>query len=85
MTYGKIRKNPVQFLSLTGFTFQGFETFLPAFKYQWDEYNSPYTLKGKARERISYGRKSGLLPLISDKWLFILDIIPIRLLSEQIL
>jgi hypothetical protein len=67
MTYGKIRKNPVQFLSLTGFTFQEFETFLPAFKYQWDEYTSPYTLKGKVRERISYGRKSSLLPLISDK------------------
>jgi len=33
MKYDKIRRNPKQLLSLTGFTISEFEAFLPAFKY----------------------------------------------------
>jgi hypothetical protein len=62
MRYDKVRKNPPQLLSLTGFTVAEFDALLPTFKYEWDEYYSRYTLTGKLRERISYGRKTGLLP-----------------------
>lgn len=37
MKYDKIRKNPKQLLSLTGFIDMEFEAFLPTFKYHWEE------------------------------------------------
>ncbi|MDH6355823.1 hypothetical protein M2132_002170 [Dysgonomonas sp. PH5-45] len=73
MKYDKIRKNPKQLLSLTGFSLSEFEAFLPTFQYHWEEYHSHYTLKGKPRIRVSYGRKSSQLPCITDKLLFILS------------
>lgn len=73
MKYDKIKKNPIQLLSLTGFNNTEFEAFIPVFKYHWDEYYSHFTLKGKERERISYNRKTSQLPLIGDKLLFILS------------
>ncbi len=73
MKYDKIRKNLKQFLSLTGFSLSEFEAFSPTFKHHWDEYHSHFTLKGKARIRVSYGRKSSQLPFIRDKLLFILS------------
>jgi len=72
MKYDKVRKNAPQLLSLTSLTVTEFEAFLPTFKYHWDEYYAHYTLKGKLRERISYGRKTGNLPMIADKLLFVL-------------
>ncbi|KAA6302841.1 MAG: hypothetical protein EZS26_001011 [Candidatus Ordinivivax streblomastigis] len=82
MKYDKVRKNAPQLLSLTGFTIPEFESFLPPFQYEWEEYYSHYTLKGKVRERISYGRKTGLLPMISDKLLFILSYLKNNPLQE---
>lgn len=73
MKYDKIRKNPSQLLSLTGFTLIEFEAFLPTFKHHWDEYYSHFTLKGKLRERVSYNRRSSLLPRPEEKLLFILS------------
>lgn len=82
MKYDKIRKNPKQLLSLTGFTVVEFEAFLPTFKYHWEEYYSHFTLTGKPRERISYNRKSGKIPLIGDKLLFILSYLKNNPLQE---
>ena len=82
MNYDKVRKNPVQLLSLTGFTVEEFESLLPIFKYEWEAYYSHYTLKGKVRERLSYGRKTGLLPMISDKLLFLLSYLKNNPLQE---
>lgn len=73
MRYDKVRRNAPRMLSLTSLTVSEFEALLPTFKYHWDEYYSHYTLKGKLRERISYGRKTGKLPMIEDKLLFILS------------
>lgn len=73
MKYDRIGRNPKQLLSLTGFTISEFDAFLPTFKYHRDEYNAHFTLKGKPRIRISYGRKSSVLPYITDKLLFILS------------
>ena len=82
MKYDKVRKNAPQLLSLTGLTVSEFEALLPTFKYHWDEYYSHYTLKGKLRERISYGRKTGKLPMIGDKLLFILSYLKNNPLQE---
>ena len=82
MKYDKVKKNPAQLLSLTGFTISEFESLVPTFKYEWDEFYSHFTLKGKERERISYNRKTSLLPLISDKMLFILSYLKNNPLQE---
>jgi len=82
MKYDKVRKNAPQLLSLTSMTVTEFEALLPTFKYHWDEYYAHYTLKGKLRERISYGRKTGKLPMISDKLLFILSYLKNNPLQE---
>lgn len=47
MKYDKVKRHPVQLLSLTGFTREEFEVFLPAFELQWQEYYSHSTLRGK--------------------------------------
>jgi hypothetical protein len=73
MRYDKVRKNTPRVLSITSLTVAEFEALVPTFKHHWDEYYSHYTLKGKVCERISYGRKTGKLPLIADKLLFILS------------
>ena len=71
MKYEKARKNAPQMLSLTSLTVSEFKALLPSFRYHWDEYYSRYTLKGKLRERISYGRVTGKLPMIGDKLLWL--------------
>ena len=82
MKYDKVRKNAPQLLSLTSMTATEFEALIPTFKYHWEEYYSHYTLKGKLRERISYGRKTGKLPKIADKLLFILSYLKNNPLQE---
>jgi hypothetical protein len=82
MRYDKVKKNAPQMLSLTGFTVSEFESFLPAFKDQWEAYHAHYTLKGKLRERISCGRKTGKLSTIADKLLFILSYLKNHPLQE---
>ena len=82
MRYEKVRKNAPQLLSLTSLTVSEFEALLPSFHYHWDEYYSRYTLKGKLRERISYGRVTGKLPMIGDKLLFILSFLKNNPLQE---
>ena len=82
MKYDKLRRTPKQLLSLTGFTLEEFEAFIPFFKYHWDEYYSHYTLKGKIRIRISYNRTSSQLPCITDKLLFILSYLKNNPLQE---
>jgi len=69
-------------LSLTGFTVAEFESLLPTFSWEWEEYYSHFTLKGKIRERVSYNRKSGKLPKIGDKLLFILSYLKNNPLQE---
>ena len=82
MKYEKVRKNAPQLLSLTSLSVSEFDALLPSFKYHWDEYYSRYTLEGKLRERISYGRITGKLPMIGDKLLFILSYLKNNPLQE---
>lgn len=72
MYYDKIRHRPSQILTATGLTLVELEALLITFQYPWDEYYTHFTLKGKVRERISYNRKTNVLPLIQDKMFFIL-------------
>jgi hypothetical protein len=80
--YDKVKKNATQMLSLTGLTVCEFESLLPTFKCEWEEYYSHFTLKGEVRQRISYGRKTGKLPMIGDKLLFILSYLKNNPLQE---
>jgi hypothetical protein len=73
VTYDRVKKNAPQLLSLTGFTSVEFDSLLPTFKYEWEEYYAHFTLKGKVRQRISYNRKTSKIPVIGDKLLFILS------------
>ena len=82
MQYDKIRRNPPQLLSLTGFTEREFEAFIPSFQYHWESYYSCFTLKGKPRYRLSYNRKTSKLPMIRDKLLFILSYLKNNPLQE---
>ena len=68
----KIRKNPVQFLSLTGFTLEEFDELATEFRHEWEEYSRRFTLEGKPRQRIALPRKTNVLPGVQDKLLFIL-------------
>ena len=68
----KIKKNPVQFLSLTGFTPDEFDDLAMEFHVEWEQYSSHYTLEGKPRQRIALPRKTSVLPGSQDKLLFIL-------------
>ena len=70
MYYGKIRHRYSQELAATGLTPAEFDALLITFKYHWEEYYSHFTLEGKVRQRISYNRKTSVLPLIQDKMFF---------------
>ena len=72
MYYDKIRHRHSQVLAATGLTPVEFDALLITFKYHWDEYYNHFTLEGKVRQRISYNRKTSVLPLIQDKMFFIL-------------
>ena len=82
MRYEKARKNAPQLFSLTSLTVSEFEVLLPSFKHHWDDYYLRYTLEGNLRERISYGRVTGKLPMIGDKLLFILSFLKNNPLQE---
>lgn len=68
----KIRRNPAQFLSLTGFTAKEFDELALEFRIEWEQYSSHFTLKGKPRQRKALPRKTNVLPGYYDKLLFIL-------------
>ena len=68
----KLKKNLVQFLSLTGFSSQEFDELATEFRIEWDQHSSHFTLEGKQRQRIALPRKTNVLPGYQDKLLFIL-------------
>ena len=82
MYYDKIRCRHSQVLAATGLTPVEFDALLITFKYHWDEYYSHFTLEGKVRQRISYNRKTSVLPLIQDKMFFILVYLKTNPLQE---
>ena len=82
MYYDKIRHRNNQVLAATGLTPVEFDALLVTFKYHWDDYYSHFTLEGKVRQRISYNRKTSVLPLIQDKMFFILVYLKTNPLQE---
>ena len=70
--YHKIKKRPVQLMSITGLNVEDFNFLLPYFKAEWDEYNDHSTLDGKPRQRRTFARKDTVLPKMSDKLMFLL-------------
>ncbi len=70
MQYDKIKKRPVQFLSMTGLKLEDFNFLVPYFKAEWDEYNDHFTFTGKLCQRRTYTRKDSILPKMADKLIF---------------
>src|ERR1035437_1175429 len=68
----RIRKNPAQFLSLTGFTAEEFDELALEFRIEWEQHSSHFTLAGKQRQRMALPRKTNVLPGFQDKLLFLL-------------
>ncbi len=68
----KARKNPVQFLSLTGFTPDQFDELASEFRIEWEDYSNHFTLEGKQRQRIALPRTTDVLPGYQGKLFFIL-------------
>ena len=67
----KLKKNPVQFQSLTGFLPLEFDELATEFRIEWDQHSSHFTLDGKQRQRIALPRKTNVLPGYQDKLLFL--------------
>ena len=82
MYYDKIHHRHSQVLAATGLTPVEFEALLITFEYHWEEYYSHFTLEGKVRQRISYNRKTSVIPLIQDKLFFILVYLKTNPLQE---
>jgi hypothetical protein len=71
--YQKYVQKPTEFLALTGYTCEEFETLLPHFGKCHDEWMSTYRLDGKLRGQRKYSTyKNSPLPTIEDKLFFIL-------------
>ncbi|MDD4490131.1 MAG: transposase family protein [Paludibacter sp.] len=83
MQYDKIKKRPVQFLSITGLNLEDFNYLLPHFKTEWEEYNDYFTLEGKPRQRRTFARTDTVLPKACDKLLFLLVYLKTNPLQEH--
>jgi len=83
MQYDKIKKRPVQFLSITGLKIEDFNFLLPYYKAEWDEYNDHFTFTGKIRQRRTFTRKNTILPKIEDKLMFLLIYLKTNPLQEH--
>jgi hypothetical protein len=83
MQYDKIKKRPVQFLSITGLKLEDFNFLVPYFKAEWDEYNDYFTFTGKERQRRSFTRKDTVLPKMADKLMFLLIYLKTNPLQEH--
>jgi len=83
MQYDKIKKRPVQFLSITGLKLEDFNFLVPYFKAEWDEYNDHFTFTGKLRRRRTFTRKDTVLPKMEDKLMFLLIYLKTNPLQEH--
>ena len=83
MQYDKIKKRPVQFLSITGLKLEDFNFLLAYFKAEWDEYNEHFTFTGKLRQRRTITRKDTILPKMADKLMFLLIYLKTNPLQEH--
>lgn len=71
MLYQRARKNPKQFLAVTGLTISEFDYLLEHFDYQWNKLYKKKTRKGKVRLN-KYKSSRGALPSTADKLFFLL-------------
>jgi len=84
MEYKRIKRQPSQFLSLTGLTLVQFLELLPTFEAQWEKYISHYTLEGKVRYRAPKQQVCPTLPTSEEKLFFILMYLKTNPLQEQL-
>jgi hypothetical protein len=80
----KLKKNPVQFLSLTGFTAEEFDELAIEFRIEWDQYSSQFTLDGKPRQRIALPRKTNVLPVVNQLMIYPGKYQSVTLLADKV-
>ena len=83
MRYIALKKNKLQFLSLTGLTVESFDVLLSYFSQDWQEYIEHYTIDGEPRVRIARVQVCKQLPSSADKLLFILIYLKTNPLQEH--
>lgn len=83
MKYRKIKRNPQQFLSLTGLEIAEFEALSKEFEVDLNNYLSKFTFLGKERIRVYKPRKTSLLPTAHEKLFFILIFLKNNPLQEH--
>ncbi len=72
--YQEYAEKPTEFLALTGYTRQEFETLLPHFRHHYYEWMKTHRLDGQPRGKRTYSDYQNCpLPLIQDKLFFILN------------
>src|SRR5262245_37102694 len=73
LEYTRLKRNPRQFLALTGLTVKEFQILLPAFRAAYQEqYAGPKTMARRKRKRQAGGGRKGQLKTWEQKLLFIL-------------
>lgn len=82
MRYITLKKNSVQFLSLSGLSVENFDELLSFFAEDWDNYITHYTIDGDPRVRLARIRVCKQLPTTADKLLFILIYLKTNPLQE---
>jgi hypothetical protein len=72
--YQEYAEKPTEFLALTGYTRQEFDSLLPHFRRHYYEWMSTHRLDGKPRGKRKYSDYQNCpLPLMEDKLFFILN------------
>jgi hypothetical protein len=82
MRYIALKRNSVQFLSLTGLSIENFDVLLSFFSEDWDNYITHYTIDGDPRIRLARISVCKQLPITADKLLFILIYLKTNPLQE---
>jgi len=78
-----IRKNPKQFLSLTGFNIEIFDMLLSFFEHEYIEYFAHFTLSGTLRIRRKITRKDSVFKNPEEALFFILVYLKTNPLQEK--
>src|SRR5687768_17121964 len=83
LSYGRIVKNRLQFLSLTGMEVEVFDKLHEAYKKQWYKYIKEYTVAGEKRTRAHRKRNDGVLEQTEDQLLFVLHYLKSNSIQEH--
>src|SRR6059058_5239703 len=83
LSYEGVKRNPQQFLSLTGMEVEVFDELHQAYQKQWNKYIKEYTVVGEKRTRAHRQRSDGVLEQSRDQLLFVLHYLKSNSIQEH--